>query len=289
MGAEVRIGLSEFEAIKDARKKAEEELKEAKQTHKEEISDLKSTIKDLENKSRVIIKHKDKYFCRTALDEEILKKLKWNLQYSPNREISNLIDMVYLWNRENYGAYQILDKSVDIVAGELRNIFVEATEKVIPLFSDQSEPDQYIGFDDIKLDVENVLKEQYINNQKKIEENLKQQIQKYEDKYKKVDEELQTKYDEHIKSLERRLNGSQEETNKLKETHKEEVDKLNKSHEEETNKLKDDIKFLEGELKEAQKTQEEKILDAETKLKEAQELLKNLTNNPRKKWYQLWK
>lgn len=42
-------------------------------------------------------------------------------------------------------------------------------------------------------------------------------------------------------------------------------------------------------IKEAQKTQEEKILDAETKLKEAQELLKNLTNNPRKKWYQLWK
>jgi chromosome segregation ATPase len=255
MGAEVRIGLSEFEAIKDARKKAEEELKEAKQTHKEEISDLKSTIKDLENKSRVIIKHKDKYFCRPALDEEILKKLKWNLQCSYNKETSNLIDMVYLWKRGDYGAYQILDKSADIIVEELRNIFVEASEEIIPLFSDQSEPDQYIGFDDIKLEVERELKDQYINNQKKIQEKLEQQIKDYEDKYKNVDEELQSKYDERIKSLERRLNGSQEETNKLKETHKEEVDKLNKSHEEETNKLKDDIKFLEGELKEAQKTQ----------------------------------
>lgn len=267
MGAEVRIGLSEFEAIKDAKKKAEEELKEAKQTHKEEISDLKSTIKDLENKSRVIIKHKDKYFCRTALDEEILKKLKWNLQCSCNRETSNLIDMVYLWNRENYGAYQILDKSVDIVAGELRNIFVEATEKVIPLYSEHGEPDQYIGFDDIKLEVERELKDQYINNQKKIQEKLEQQIKDYEDKYQNVDEELQTKYDERIRVLEGNLINS-----------KEEVDKLN-----------EDIEFLQKELKEAQKTQEEKILDAEEKLKEAQELLKKLTNNPRKKWWQFWK
>jgi hypothetical protein len=41
--------------------------------------------------------------------------------------------------------------------------------------------------------------------------------------------------------------------------------------------------------KEAQKTREEKILDAETKLKEAQELLKKLTNKSNKKWYQFWK
>jgi predicted nucleic acid-binding Zn-ribbon protein len=282
MGAEVRIGLSEFEAIKDAKKKAEDELKESKQSHKEEISDLKSTIKDLENKSRVIIKHKDKYFCRPALDEEILKKLKWNLQCSYNSETSNLIDMVYLWNRENYGAYQILDKSVDIVAGELRNIFVEATEKVIPLFSDQSEPDQYIGFDDIKLEVERELKDQYINNQKKIQEKLEQQIKDYEDKYQKVDEELQSKYDERIRVLEGNLINSKGEVCSLKETHKEEVDKLKETHKEEVDKLKE-------KLKEAQKTQEEKILDAETKLKEAQELLKKLTNNPHKKWWQFWK
>ena len=62
MGAEVRIGLSEFEAIKDAKNKAENDLNELKQSHKEEISELKNNIKEIENKSRVIIKHENKYF-----------------------------------------------------------------------------------------------------------------------------------------------------------------------------------------------------------------------------------
>jgi hypothetical protein len=41
-------------------------------------------------------------------------------------------------------------------------------------------------------------------------------------------------------------------------------------------------------IKDARKKAEE-ILDVEEKLKEAQELLKKLTNNPHKKWYQFWK
>jgi predicted nucleic acid-binding Zn-ribbon protein len=287
--AKLEIELSEFDALRDAKNKAEDELKEAKQTHKEEITDLKSVIKGLERKSRVIIKHENKYFCRTALDEEILKKLKWNLTCSCSKETSNLIDMVYLWKRGDYGAYQILDKCADIIANELKHIFVEAPECVIPICSEYDEPDQYIGFDDVKVEVEKELKDQYINNQKKIKEKLEQQIQDYENKYKNVDAELQTKYDERIRVLEGNLINSKGEVCSLKETHKEEVDKLKETHKEEVDKLKDDIKFLEGELKEAQKTQKEKILEAEEKLKEAQEVLNKLTNKSNKKWYQFWK
>lgn len=220
---------------------------------------------------RIIIKHDNKYFVRTALDEETINKLKSRVQCYIDDRHPNIVDMVYSWHKGNYGAYKILDRCVDIITKELRNIFIEAPDDLTPLFSDQREPDQYIGFDDIKLEVEKELKDQYINNQKKIQEKLEQQIKDYEDKYQKVDEEFQSKYDIKIKSLEEKLNSKQEE-----------VDKLNESHKEEVNKLKE-------ELKEAQKTQEEKILDAETKLKEAQEALNKLTNNSRKKWYQFWK
>lgn len=270
MGAEVRIGLSEFEAIKDAKNKAEVDLKELKQSHKEEISDLKNTIKDLEKRARVIIKHENKYFAKIDIDKETLKIMKTNLKHSllwGDLDIYNVLRSDYYMSDE-----QRMGRVADAIVNQLnKGGFKEASNEMIPLFSEHGEPDQYIGFDDIKLDVEKELKDQYINNQKKIEENLEQQIQKYEDKYKNVETELQSKYDEKIKSLEDKLNSSKEEINKLKETHKEEVDKLKE------------------ELKEAQKTQEEKILEAEEKLKEAQEVLKKLTNIPSKKWYQFWK
>jgi predicted nucleic acid-binding Zn-ribbon protein len=286
--AKLEIELSEFDALRDAKNKAEDELKEAKQTHKEEISDLKSTIKDLENKSRVIIKHKDKYFYKTEFDRETIKKLKNSLIFDINYG-SISIDRVL---GDNYlSQHEKVFTIVDIIVEKINECeFIQPSENEIKkMFSDQSEPDQYIGFDDVKLEVEKELKDQYINNQKKIEENLEQQIQKYEDKYKNVETELQSKYDERIRVLEGNLINSKGEVCSLKETHKEEVDKLKETHKEEVDKLKDDIKFLEGELKEAQKTQKEKILEAEEKLKEAQEVLNKLTNKSNKKWYQFWK
>jgi predicted nucleic acid-binding Zn-ribbon protein len=269
MGAEVRIGLSEFEAIKDAKNKAEVDLKELKQSHKEEISDLKNTIKDLEKRSKVIIKHKDRYFYKTAFDRETIKKIKSSLIFDINYGsigIDRVLDDHYL------GLHEKVSTIVDIIVEKINKCgFVEASDEIKEQFSENSEPDQYIGFDDVKLEVEKELKDQYINNQKKIQEKLEQQIQKYEDKYKIVEADVSSKYNAEIRVLEGKLNSSKEEINKLKETHKEEVDELKE------------------ELKEAQKTQEEKILEAEEKLKEAQEVLKKLTNNPRKKWYQFWK
>lgn len=276
--AEVRIDLSEFEAIKDAKNKAEDDLKELKQSHKEEISDLKNTIKDLENKSRVIIKHENKYFAKIDIDKESLKNMKNDLKHSllwGDLDLYSLLrcDNIYMSHE------QLMDRVADAIVNQLnKGGFKQASKEMIPLFSEHGEPDQYIGFDDIKLDVEKELKEQYINNQKKIQEDLEQQIKNYEDKYQIVEADVMSKYNSKIRTLEEKLNSSQEEVDKLKESHKEEVDKLN----EDINKLKD-------ELKEAQKTQEEKILEAEEKLKEAQEVLKKLTNNPRKKWYQFWK
>lgn len=267
--AKLEIELSEFDALRDAKNKAEVDLKELKQSHKEEISDLKNTIKDIEKKSRVIIKHKDRYFYKTAFDKETIKKIKSSLIFDINYGSIGIDRVLY---NHYLSQHERISTIVDMIVEKINTCgFVEASDEIKEQFSENSEPDQYIGFDDIKLDVEKELKDQYINNQKKIEENLEQQIQKYEDKYKNVETELQSKYDEKIKSLEDKLNSSKEEINKLNETHKEEVDKLKE------------------ELKEAQKTQEEKILEAEEKLKEAQEVLKKLTNNPRKKWYQFWK
>lgn len=273
--AKVEIELSEFDAVRNARDKAENELKELKQSHKEEVSELKNNIKEIEKRARVIIKHDDRYFYKTAFDKDTIRNIK---NYITNEIFSGRLEFDYLFRDISMGYYDRMSKIADVIIDKvIYTDFIQPSEKEIKeKFSENREPDQYIGFDDIKLEVERELKEQYINNQKKIQENLEQQIKKYEEKYQNVDAELQSKYDERIKSLERRLKGSQEETNKLKETHKEEVDKLN-----------EDIDKLKEELKEAQKTQEEKILDAETKLKEAQELLKKLTNNPRKKWYQL--
>jgi predicted nucleic acid-binding Zn-ribbon protein len=279
--AKVEIELSEFDAVRNARDKAENELKELKQSHKEEVSELKNNIKEIEKRARVIIKHDVNYFYKTAFDTDTIRKIKnkiTNEILSGRLEFDNLfrdISMGY-YDRMSQIAYIIIDKIND-------SDFIQPSENEIKkMFSENREPDQYIGFDDIKLEVERELKDQYINNQKKIQEKLEQQIKDYEDKYQKIDEELRSKHSSRIKSLEDKLNNSQEELDNLKESHKEEVNKLKESHKEEVDKLKE-------ELKEAQKTQEEKILEAEEKLKEAQEVLKKLTNNPRKKWYQFWK
>ena len=161
-----------------------------------------------------------------------------------------------------------MGRVADAIVNQLnKGGFKEASNEMIPLFSEHGEPDQYIGFDDVKLEVEKELKDQYINNQKKLEENLEQKIKSYEDKYQIVEADVKSKYNSQIRTLENKLNSSKEEINKLNE----------------------DIDKLKEELKEAQKTQEEKILEAEEKLKEAQEVLKKLTNNSRKKWYQFWK
>lgn len=274
--AKVAIELSEFDAIRNARDKAENELKELKQSHKEEVSELKNTIKDIEKMSRVIIKHKDRYFYKTAFDIETIKKIKNNLIFGINY---GSIDIDRVLHNHYLSQCEKVSTIVDMIVEKINKCgFVEASDEIKEQFSENSEPDQYIGFDDIKLDVEKELKDQYINNQKKIQEKLEQQIKNYEDKYQIVEADVSSKYNAEIRVLEGKLNSSQEYADKLKETHKEEVDKLN-----------EDIDKLKEELKEAQKTQAEKILEAEEKLKEAQEVLKKLTNNPRKKWYQFWK
>lgn len=274
--SEVKMSLSEFDAIRNAKDKAENDLKELKQSYKEEISDLKNTIKDIEKRSRVIVKHKDRYFYRTAFDKETIKSLKNNLNFEiqyGRLPIGRILSDQYLTG------FDKVSTIVDIIVEKINKCnFIEVSDEIEELFSENGEPDQYIGFEDIKLEVEKELKEQYINNQKKLQENLEQQIKKYEEKYELIEADVHSQYNSQIRILEDKLNNSQEDANKLKETHKEEVDKLN-----------EDIDKLKEELKEAQKTQEEKILEAEEKLKEAQEVLKKLTNNPRKKWYQFWK
>jgi predicted nucleic acid-binding Zn-ribbon protein len=279
--AKVEIDLSEFDAVRNARDKAENELKELKQSHKEEVSELKNTIKEIEKRARVIIKHDDNYFYKTAFDTDTIRKIKDKIT---NEIFSGRLEFDYLFRDRSMGYYDRMSQIADIIIDKINDSdFIQPSENEIKkMFSENREPDQYIGFDDIKLEVERELKDQYINNQKKIQEKLEQQIKDYEDKYQKVDEELRSKHSSRIKSLEDKLNNSQEELDDLKESHKEEVNKLKETHKEEVDKLKE-------ELKEAQKTQAEKILDAEEKLKEAQEVLKKLTNIPRKKWYEFWK
>ena len=77
--AKLEIELSEFDALRDAKNKAENDLKESKQLHKEEIAELKNTIKEIEKRARVIIKHKYKYFYKTAFDKDTLQNFKNNL------------------------------------------------------------------------------------------------------------------------------------------------------------------------------------------------------------------
>lgn len=279
--AKLEIELSEFDALRDAKNKAENDLIELKQSHKEEISDLKGTIKDLEKKSRVIIKHENKYFYKTKIDKEIIRDLKDAIFSKMGHSTIYYLEFNRMIER-GYNFYQMFDKCIDMIVNEINDICIKTTSDMIPAFSEHDESDQYIGFDDIKLEVERELKDQYINNQKKIKENLEQQIKNYEEKYQRIDADVKSKYNSEIRILENKLNSSQEEINKLNEAHKEEADKLKESHKEEVDKLKE-------ELKEAQKTQEEKILEAEEKLKEAQEALNKLTNKSNKKWYQFWK
>ena len=127
--AKLEIELSEFDALRDAKNKAEVDLKELKQSHKEEISELKNTIKDIEKRSRVIIKHKDRYFYKTAFDRETTKKFKNSLIFDINYgniNIDRVLDNHYLSQREKVSTI------VDIIVEKINKCgFVEASDEII--------------------------------------------------------------------------------------------------------------------------------------------------------------
>ena len=205
--AKLEIELSEFDALRDAKNKAENDLKELKQSHKEEISDLKNTIKDIEKRSRVIVKHKDRYFYRTAFDRETIKSLKNNLKFDIQYGRLNIGRIL---NDQYLNGFDKVSTIVDIIVEKINKCnFIEVSDEIEELFSENGEPDQYIGFEDIKLEVEKELKDQYINNQKKLQENLEQQIKKYEEKYELLEADVHSQYNSQIRILEDKLNNSQ--------------------------------------------------------------------------------
>jgi len=70
--AKVEIELSEFDAVRNARDKAENELKELKQSHKEEVDKLKEELKEAQKtQAEKILDAEEK--LKEA--QEVLKKL----------------------------------------------------------------------------------------------------------------------------------------------------------------------------------------------------------------------
>lgn len=228
--AKLEIELSEYDAMREARKAAETR-----------VAELQEELKDLKKGSKVILRRETKYlaecFDTSKLEEIITQQLK-EAQY-----------------RRTYcgGAPLNIQRTVEICIDSLTKVRKEflpiSTTKSFP-----TESDTLIGFEDVRIKVESMFKEQFKEEHRKALEALKSEKDAYTVKYNQIHEELFQEFKETINNLEEKNKKLEKENNSLKE-----------------------------QLEKASRSTEEKIAEAEAKVKAAQEELANLKG--KKHWW----
>lgn len=229
--AKLEIELSEYDAMREARKAAETRVVE-----------LQEELKDLKKGAKVILRKETAYvgitFDTTRFEQALRKKLE-QATYGATFEGKPRLNIPMV-------AALCIRTWEELPKEYTRNTL--ASEKY-PTHSDT-----LIGFEDIRMKVEDMFKEQFKEEHRKALEALKSEKDAYKVKYNQIHEELSQEFKEIIDTL-------KEKSLKLVE---------------ENNALKD-------ELKEASKSTEEKIAKAEAKVKAAQEELTRLKG--KKPWW----
>lgn len=204
--AEVRVDLSEYDMLREAKDNAEKEVEE-----------LKETVKGLKNKSRVILTTRYKYYTVDVhkIAYEIHRYTMYNKPLTET-EVASIVN-------RNIGSHAVYSM-------------------------DETDSSQYIGFDDVRVQVEN-----YYKNE------IDRAIQSYKD--------------------------SEKEYHKLRESVEDSVKDMYLNT---IDQLKDDIKSKDEEIKsfksqitELSKSKDERIAELMVTIKEAQSKLDEL-NGKRK-------
>lgn len=241
--AKLEIELSEYDAMREARKTAEARVEELKQENKE-----------LRNSSKVILRRETKYMITQVDKMELAEIIKLYLEreFFSNIDIGQRFPIIY----EHLTPEALAEICIKAWKRTPKtNHPISTIDTNFPTKSDT-----LIGFEDIRLQVENMFKEQF------------------EEEHKKALEKLQSEIDSCKKE---RIELSEKLTKEFEATYKSKISSLEK----ESNKLKEENIKLSEKLKEASKSHEEKLAEAERKVQEAQEELIKLQGK-KKHWWQ---
>lgn len=230
--AMVQVELSEYDMLREAKKKAEKEVEE-----------LKETIKGLEDKSRVILT--TEYVYPTITKEKLIKDIRYLIESA--RDIAIFHDTIF-------SAYPIsLSNSVDSIIR--KNIVFE--NHPFAFNKGKRSSSQYIGFEDVKA---------------KVEAHYKKDIDKAIADYKEAEEDynkLRDSVEESVREgYENEINRLKEEQKKVLEYNKKNLSKLEEEKNTEINELKDKIAELSKSKEEKISELMATIKEAQAKLEE---------------------
>lgn len=199
--AEVRVDLSEYDMLREAKNEAEKEVEE-----------LKETVKSLKNKSRVILTTRYKYYAvdthRIALE-------------------------IYRQNMRG---------RLPISETEIADIVKRSTKGCAIHSMSETDSSQYIGFDDVRVQVEN----HYKNEIDRAIQNYKDSEKEYHKLRESVEDSVKDMYLNTIDQLKDDIKSKDEEIKSLKS----QITELSKSKDERIAELMVTIKEAQSKLDE---------------------------------------
>lgn len=240
--AKLEIELSEYDAMREAKKAAEARVEELKQENQE----LKASAK-------VVLRRETKYlvsnFSTSELEEAIRNRV--SIQLSRSRIHSQA------FSRHIPDPFELDASASPMIAPEnLVGICLDALRSVPKKYTTASpsdvnlpyKSDTLIGFEDIRQKVEDQFKEQFEREHQEAMDGLEKQRASYIEKEKDLSSKLASEYEDKYRA----------KINLLEEKCKE--------------KDEENIKLLK-QISELSKSQEQKVREAEEKVREAEEEL----------------
>lgn len=219
----LQIDLSEYDAMRKSLKDAENRIEE-----------LKEENKDLKKSSKIIFRREVEYLS-PMID-----------MYKFGQAIKNEIQSY------EYSGLRLNIERLAAICIEVWKKFPKEYSKVVPTTEKvPMQSDTLIGFDDVRLKIEEMFKEQFTKEHQQAIRELNLEKDTYKTKYNSIYDEISGKFKSTIKRLK-----------------------------EENNKLKEELK----ESKEANKDNEVKLAESEEKVKELQEELNKLKTK-KKHWF----
>ena len=249
--AKLEIELSEYVAMREARKAAEARVEELKQENK-----------DLRGSSKVIIRREVQHLVPRVEERELINRILYQIKESIQ------IKRVSASIRKRYDpilgvSYPTLDLSPEELAqicvrcwneGNKHYDVATAMDTEMP-----SRTDTLVGFEDIRLKVEEILKEQIQQEHKAAVDSLNSERDSYEKRRAQLSEKLTKEYEAEYRAK---------------------MDSL----EEEVKRLRKDNDDLYKRLTEASKSHEEKLAELQAAADKAEEELRKFLGKKKCWW-----
>lgn len=249
--AKLEIELSEYDAMREARKAAEARVEELKQENK-----------DLRGSSKVIIRREVQHLVPKVEERELTNRILY--QIKEMIQVKRMSASI----RKSYDpllgvSYPTLDLSPEELAqicvrcwneGNKHYVVATAMDTEMP-----SKTDTLVGFEDIRLKVEEIMKEQIQQEHRAAVDSLNSERDSYEKRRAQLSEKLTKEYE-----AEYRTN----------------IEALKKRNED----LEKQLEEIEKQLKEASKSHEEKLAELQAAADKAEEELRKFLGKKKCWW-----